>query len=134
MPLAAWLAIAALASLSFQRFSMPLFYSSGWMPASLAIFTQVAISWTWYGRKLVGFRGSIVKPNLSMRAATSGFLRLATISPDSRSRIGCGVAAGAKKPAHEEALASFTPCSSRVGTLGRCGLRLGRSEERRGGK
>ena len=35
-----------------------------------------------------------------MRSTTSGFLRLARISPDSRSRIGCDVPAGAKKPVY----------------------------------
>src|SRR5476649_1602118 len=44
MPLAAWRAMAALASWSDQRFFMPCFYSSAWMPASLAILTQVATS------------------------------------------------------------------------------------------
>ena len=46
MPVAAWLAIAAFASLFFQRFSIRLFYSSACTPASLAIFTQVATSFS----------------------------------------------------------------------------------------
>ena len=99
-------------------------YSPGSIPASLAIFTQVAISCSWYGLNCAGSRGSTVKPSLSIFSTTSGFFRLLTISPESLSSAGCGVAAGAKKAAHDEALAPVTPCSSSVATSGSCGLRL----------
>ena len=46
MPWAACWVIAVVASWSDQRFFMLLTYSSGWMPASFAIFIQVAISCT----------------------------------------------------------------------------------------
>ena len=67
----------------------------------------------------------MLNPNFSSGCTISGLRRAAIIPSDNRSMADLGVAAGAKNPVHDAALAPLIPCSSNVGRSGNCGLRFG---------